>query len=108
MSQSISARSAPGRPVQPGAVTGRAPKAMAMSISLSLSTAILRPAPQAGESAWAIFQRITLPLGANGVVVATILNFINIWGEYLIARTLTLEKARTRTVGIALVQPTTT
>ncbi|HEV8636636.1 MAG TPA: carbohydrate ABC transporter permease [Chloroflexota bacterium] len=61
-----------------------------------------------GAGAWGIFLRIMLPLGANGVVVVTILNFINIWGEYLIARTLTLEKARTLPVGIALVQPTTT
>jgi ABC-type glycerol-3-phosphate transport system permease component len=61
-----------------------------------------------GANAWAIFRRIMLPLSANGVVVVTILNFINIWGEYLIARTLTLEKARTLPVGIALVQPSTT
>ena len=78
------------------------------SVFLSIPSELEDAARIDGASAWAIFQRIMLPLGANGVVVVTILNFINIWGEYLIARTLTLEKARTLTVGIALVQPTTT
>jgi ABC-type glycerol-3-phosphate transport system permease component len=78
------------------------------SVFLSIPSELEDAARIDGAGALRIFQRIMLPLGANGVVVVTILNFINIWGEYLIARTLTLEKARTLTVGIALVQPTTT
>jgi ABC-type glycerol-3-phosphate transport system permease component len=54
-----------------------------------------------------VFARIMLPLGATGLAVTTILNFISIWGEYLIARTLTYEQARTLPVQIALLQPNT-
>jgi ABC-type glycerol-3-phosphate transport system permease component len=55
----------------------------------------------------AVFWRIMLPLGAMGIVVITILNFVNIWGEYLLARTLTYENARTLPVEISLLQPQT-
>lgn len=54
-----------------------------------------------------VFYRIMLPLGAMGIVVITILNFVNIWGEYLLARTLTYENARTLPVEISLLQPQT-
>lgn len=54
-----------------------------------------------------IFLRIMLPLAAMGTVVVTILNFINIWGEYLVARTLTYDWARTLPVAIATLQPQT-
>lgn len=54
-----------------------------------------------------IFLRIMLPLGAMGIVVVSILNFIGTWGEYLVARTLTYEAARTLPVAIATLQPQT-
>lgn len=60
-----------------------------------------------GCSTLAVFYRIMLPLGAMGIVVITILNFVNIWGEYLLARTLTYENARTLPVEISLLQPQT-
>jgi len=60
-----------------------------------------------GCNTLAVFYRIMLPLGAMGIVVITILNFVNIWGEYLLARTLTYENARTLPVEIALLQPQT-
>ncbi len=53
------------------------------------------------------FVRIMLPLAAMGIVVVTILNFINIWGEYVVARTLTYDWARTLPVAIATLQPQT-
>jgi ABC-type glycerol-3-phosphate transport system permease component len=60
-----------------------------------------------GCNTLAVFWRIMLPLGAMGIVVITILNFVNIWGEYLLARTLTYENARTLPVEITLLQPQT-
>ena len=53
------------------------------------------------------FLRIMLPLAAMGIVVVTILNFIGTWGEYVVARTLTYETARTLPVAIATLQPST-
>lgn len=52
-----------------------------------------------------VFVRIMLPIGATGVVVVAILNLINTWGEYLLARTLTNEQARTIPVAIAALNP---
>lgn len=60
-----------------------------------------------GCNTLAVFYRIMLPLSAMGIVVITILNFVNIWGEYLLARTLTYENARTLPVEITLLQPQT-
>jgi ABC-type glycerol-3-phosphate transport system permease component len=60
-----------------------------------------------GCSRLQVFTRIMLPLGGTGLAVTTILNFISIWGEYLTARTLTYEQARTLPVQIALLQPNT-
>jgi len=53
------------------------------------------------------FTRIMLPLAAMGIVVVTIINFIGTWGEYVVARTLTYEAARTLPVAIATLQPST-
>lgn len=52
-----------------------------------------------------VFYRIMLPIGVTGVVVVAILNLINTWGEYLLARTLTYENARTIPVAIAALNP---
>jgi ABC-type glycerol-3-phosphate transport system permease component len=54
-----------------------------------------------------IFLRIMLPLAAMGIVVVAILNFVGNWGEFLVARTLTYEQARTLPVAIATLQPQT-
>jgi len=51
------------------------------------------------------FLRVMLPLATNGLVVILILAFINHWGEYLLARTLTTQKALTLPVVIAGFQP---
>ncbi|HEV8636629.1 MAG TPA: carbohydrate ABC transporter permease [Chloroflexota bacterium] len=51
------------------------------------------------------FLRVMLPLAANGIVVVFILSFVNHWGEYLLARTLTTQKAITLPVAIAGFQP---
>jgi multiple sugar transport system permease protein len=58
-----------------------------------------------GAGTLQVFGRIMLPLAAMGIVVVTILNFVNNWGEFLVARTLTYEKARTLPVAIATLQP---
>ena len=52
-----------------------------------------------------IFRRVMMPLAANGVVVVFILSFVSHWGEYLLARTLTNQKAITLPVAIAGFQP---
>jgi ABC-type glycerol-3-phosphate transport system permease component len=52
-----------------------------------------------------IFLRVMMPLAANGVVVVFILSFVSHWGEYLLARTLTNQKAITLPVAIAGFQP---
>lgn len=45
-----------------------------------------------------------LPLAYPGVVVITILSFAFTWGEYLLARTLTVDNAMTIAVGLTGVQ----
>jgi len=58
-----------------------------------------------GAGPFQTFWRVMLPLAANGLVVILILAFINHWGEYLLARTLTTQKALTLPVVIAGFQP---
>ena len=58
-----------------------------------------------GAGPFQTFWRVMLPLAANGLVVILILSFINHWGEYLLARTLTTQKALTLPVIIAGFQP---
>ena len=57
-----------------------------------------------GASPYQTFWRIMLPLGATGIVVITILAFTAIWGEYLLARTLTSDNAMPIGVGLTAVQ----
>lgn len=57
-----------------------------------------------GASPYQTFLRIMLPLGATGIVVITILAFSAIWGEYLLARTLTSDNAMPIGVGLTAVQ----
>jgi ABC-type glycerol-3-phosphate transport system permease component len=58
-----------------------------------------------GAGPFQTFLRVMLPLAMNGLVVILILAFINHWGEYLLARTLTTQKALTLPVVIAGFQP---
>jgi ABC-type glycerol-3-phosphate transport system permease component len=58
-----------------------------------------------GCGTFQVFWRIMLPVGVTGVVVIAVLDLINTWGEYLLARTLTYEKARTIPVAIAALNP---
>jgi ABC-type glycerol-3-phosphate transport system permease component len=58
-----------------------------------------------GAGPFQTFWRVMLPLAANGLVVILILSFVNHWGEYLLARTLTTQKALTLPVIIAGFQP---
>jgi ABC-type glycerol-3-phosphate transport system permease component len=57
-----------------------------------------------GASAFQTFRRVMLPLAYPGVVVITILAFTFTWGEYLLARTLTIQDALTIGVGLTTVQ----
>lgn len=55
-----------------------------------------------GCSTLRTFWQIMLPLARNGVIVVLMLNFIAIWGEYLLASTLTTsDSARTLTIAMA-------
>ncbi len=77
------------------------------SVFLSIPAELEDAAAIDGCGAFQTFARIMLPLAAMGVVVVTILNFIGTWGEYVVARTLTYEAARTLPVAIATLQPQT-
>ena len=56
-----------------------------------------------GCSSLRIFWQIMLPLAKNGIVVVFMLNFIAIWGEFLLASTLTGSDAgRTLSLAMAL------
>jgi ABC-type glycerol-3-phosphate transport system permease component len=77
------------------------------SVFLSIPAELEDAAAIDGCGAFQTFARIMLPLAAMGVVVVTILNFIGTWGEYVVARTLTYESARTLPVAIAALQPQT-
>jgi ABC-type glycerol-3-phosphate transport system permease component len=57
-----------------------------------------------GASPYQTFWQIMLPLAATGIVVITILAFTAIWGEYLLARTLTSDNAMPIGVGLTAVQ----
>ncbi len=59
-----------------------------------------------GASAWQIFWRIMLPLGASGAIVVAILAFVPIWGEYLFSFTFTsTTNSMPMSVGIRFFEP---
>jgi ABC-type glycerol-3-phosphate transport system permease component len=59
-----------------------------------------------GASAWQIFWRIMLPLGASGAVVVAIFAFVPIWGEYLFSFTFTSTgRSMPMSVGIRFFEP---
>lgn len=63
---------------------------------------LLEAARADGCSTLRVFGQIMLPLCGNGLIVVGMLNFIAMWGEFLLAYTLTsTQAARTLTVGMA-------
>jgi ABC-type glycerol-3-phosphate transport system permease component len=84
--------------------------AINLVVSTYIMTGVFRAVPKElqdaarvdGASYLRTFWQIMLPLARNGVVVVVMLNFIAIWGEFLLARTLTTsDDARTLTVAMA-------
>ena len=68
----------------------------------ALPKELLEAARADGCSVLRTFWQITLPLCVNGLIVVGMLNFIAMWGEFLLAYTLTsTPAARTLTVGMA-------
>jgi ABC-type glycerol-3-phosphate transport system permease component len=57
-----------------------------------------------GASNWQVFRKVMLPLAKPGIAVVVILSFVNVWGEYLWAETLTVSKAVPIGVGITQIQ----
>lgn len=57
-----------------------------------------------GCSYLGLFRRVMLPLASNGLIVITMLAFISIWGEFIIAKTLTYDEAVPLSMGLMLVQ----
>ena len=57
-----------------------------------------------GASPFQTFWHIMLPISVTGIVVITILAFTAIWGEFLLARTLTTDNALPIGVGLTAIQ----
>jgi ABC-type glycerol-3-phosphate transport system permease component len=84
--------------------------AINLVVSTFIMTGVFRAIPKElleaaradGCSVLRTFWQITLPLCVNGLIVVGMLNFIAMWGEFLLAYTLTsTPAARTLTVGMA-------
>lgn len=84
--------------------------AINLVVSTFIMTGIFRAVPKElleaaridGCSVLRTFWQVALPLCINGLVVVAMLNFIAMWGEFLLAYTLTsTAAARTLTVGMA-------
>lgn len=58
-----------------------------------------------GASTLRTFWQIMMPLARNGIIVVLMLNFIAIWGEYLLASTL-IQNPDTWTLTVAMAQAT--
>ncbi len=54
-----------------------------------------------GCGVWGTLLKVLLPLVVNGIVVVLIVNFVTIWGEYLLAATLTTDQ-EVRTIPVVL------
>ena len=58
-----------------------------------------------GCNAWQVFRRIVLPVVKPGIATVIIFTFINVWGEFTYARTLTSTvKSQTLPVGITFLR----
>lgn len=66
-----------------------------------ISSELVDAAKIDGCGAWGTLLRVLLPLVVNGIVVVLIVNFVTIWGEYLLAATLTTDQ-EVRTMPVVL------
>ncbi len=87
--------------------------ALNLTISVLIMRAAFRHIPRDlidaaridGAGAWRTFWSIALPLARNGVVVVAIVNFVGVWGEFLLCSTLINDQsARTMPVVLAAAQ----
>jgi ABC-type glycerol-3-phosphate transport system permease component len=70
------------------------------SVFLQIPRELIDATKMDGCTAWGTFE-VILPLVTNGIVVITIINFVAIWGEYLLAATLTNDQ-ELRTMPVVL------
>jgi ABC-type glycerol-3-phosphate transport system permease component len=70
------------------------------SIFLQIPKELIDATKIDGCTTWGTF-RVILPLVRNGIIVITIVNFVAIWGEYLLAATLTNDQ-ELRTLPVVL------
>jgi ABC-type glycerol-3-phosphate transport system permease component len=66
-----------------------------------ISHEIVEAATIDGASSWRTLWQIMVPLAVNGVIVLIIVNFVTVWGEYLLAYTLTNDQS-VRTLPVVL------
>lgn len=71
------------------------------SFMQNIPTAIQEAAIIDGCSTWSLFTKIITPLSRNGLLVVTIMTFINVWNEYMWAMIM-LPSADVRTLTVAL------
>jgi ABC-type glycerol-3-phosphate transport system permease component len=57
-----------------------------------------------GASAFRVFTQIMVPLARNGIVVVGVLSLIGTWGEYILARYLTSQRAVPLAYGMTFMQ----
>jgi ABC-type glycerol-3-phosphate transport system permease component len=83
---------------------------LALAVSIFIMRGVFETIPRElpesarvdGASSFMILRRIMLPLVRNGVIVVMLTNFIAVWGEWLLANTLTNDQdKRTLTVVLA-------
>jgi ABC-type glycerol-3-phosphate transport system permease component len=73
------------------------------SVFEQISTEIVEAAKVDGANSWYTLWHIMFPLVKNGLVVIIMVNFVVVWGEYLIAMTL-LDDMEKRTFPVVLTQ----
>src|SRR5262245_491065 len=82
---------------------------LALAVSIFIMRGVFETIPRElpesarvdGASSFMILRRIMLPLVRNGVIVVMLTNFIAVWGEWLLANSLTNDQdKRRRTVGM--------
>ena len=71
------------------------------SVFEQISTEIVEAAKMDGANSWYTLWHIMFPLVKNGLVVVIMVNFVVVWGEYLIAVTL-IDDMQKRTFPVVL------
>lgn len=66
-----------------------------------ISSELVDAAKIDGCGTWGTLVKVLFPLTVNGIVVVLIVNFVTIWGEYLLAATLTTDQ-EVRTIPVVL------